>query len=124
MYTIEEGPNSFILTKGKRPLSIEEMKELLGKLQGKANYLTVQNFCQSHDEQTIKIDKRTKNLEIEVSPDFLSAYVTYIEKPQAEDIIEESNRSGISSLMDKGFIQKQLDANIKKIEIAKGTPPG
>lgn len=124
MYSVEESTNSFVLTKGTGSLSLKDMKELLAKLQGKVHYLTIQNFCKSHEKQRIKIEKRTKNLNIEVTPDMMSAYVTYIEKPTAEDVLEELDREGIKGHVTVQKIRIQLEGSEKRLLVAQGIPPG
>src|SRR6056297_1675634 len=115
MYSVEESTNSFVLTKGTGSLSLKDIKELLAKLQGKVHYLTIQNFCKSHEKQRIKIEKRTKNLNIEVTPDMMSAYVTYIEKPTAEDVLEELDREGIKGHVTVQKIRIQLEGSEKRL---------
>ncbi len=124
MYSLEESLNTIVLSKGLGSLGLKEMKELLAKLKGKVHYLTIQNFCKSHEEKRIKIDKRIKNLNIEVSPDLMAAYVTFIEKPSAEDILEELDREGIKTVLDIETIRAQLQGTENRILVAQGIPPG
>ncbi len=123
MFTVEEGLNSFVLKKDSGVLGIEETKNLLSTLGGKVNYLTIQDFSQNPAQMELKVNKRTKNLGIEISPDCMKAFVSYIEKPDAEDIIEELSREGIKTAVSVEEITIQLNNNVKRIMVAKGIEP-
>ena len=48
-------------------------------------------------KREIKIGKRTKKINIEVSPDLMEAFVMAIEKAKVEVIVEELSGEGIKS---------------------------
>lgn len=124
MVKVKEGVNSFLLEKDTGPLKIDEMKDVLSQLKGSKDFLSVQEFCRAHDAMRLEVEKNTRNLCVEVSPDGLEAYIRYIEKPTAEEIVAELNREGIVVGIDFNRLSSELLKGSKRILAAQGFSPG
>ena len=86
----------------------DEIKNHLKTLKGISNINDVIKFCKTPGEGQLEVPKNIRNISVEVSQDQLEAYVTFLERPMPNEVVEELNSQGITFGIDSDNISALL----------------